>query len=344
MAGGKGSRLWPLSRQSFPKQFIAINDEHSLMQKTLISNCSFGKPTLITTQEYSSIAKEQISTLNIDVDFIIEPIAKNTAICIIVSVIQAKKDGYNMVLLLPSDHYIDDNSRYLRTIEGALHYAAKFGICTIGITPDFPNTEYGYIKIKEQIAEGVYNTGRFIEKPNVQLAQSYIHDDHHQYFWNSGIYICNIDYIIEQYELWQIALLKCAYDALYTSEERDSLLLSNLSYTNIRPISFDYAIVENIPQMIMVTAQFKWSDLGNWRSLWDMQEKDAEGNYCQGDVISLDTKNSYITSDNKLTAVVGMDNAIVINTEDALLVAGKSHANKIKLLINYMAKIGRKEL
>lgn len=345
MAGGKGSRLWPLSKQLFPKQFIAINDKYSLMQRTLITNSSFGKPTVVTTQEYSLIAKEQIRILDINVDFIIEPTPKNTALCSIISVIQAKKSGYDMIMLLPSDHYIDDKSEYLRTIDDALNYAAKFGICTIGVTPNFPSTEYGYIKIKEKIAEGIYSTQEFIEKPNIRRVQYYFNHCYHRYFWNSGIYICNIDYIIEQYRLWQITLLQFAYNAFYTASTKgDDIILSDLSYTNIKPISFDCAIIENISQMIMVIAQFKWYDLGNWLSLWHMQTKDVEGNYSKGDVISLSTQNSYIISDNKLTAVIGMNNAIIINTENALLVVNKSHVKKVKLLITHMMRTGRQEL
>ena len=345
MAGGKGSRLWPLSRQLFPKQFIAINDKHSLMQRTLITNSSFGKATVIITQEYSLIAKEQIKILGINADLIIEPTSKNTALCAIISVIQAKKSGYDMVMLLPSDHYIDDKSEYLRTIDTALHYAAKFGICTIGITPDFPSTEYGYIKIKEKIAKGIYHTKKFIEKPNIRKAKYYFNHCYHQYLWNSGIYICNINYIIEQYKLWQITLLQCAYNALHMANtEGNNIILSDLSYANIKPISFDYAIIENISQMIMVIAQFKWYDLGNWHSLWHMQTKDAEGNYYKGDVISLYTKNSYIVSDNKLAAVIGINDAVIINTENALLIVSKSHVEKVKYLIAHMMKIGRQEL
>ncbi len=344
LAGGIGTRLWPLSRRPYPKQFIAVDGKQSLMQKVIAANRCFGRPTIITTKQYSSIAKRQIKVLNIDVDLIIEPIARNTAICSIISIIHAKESGYDMVMLLPSDHSIDYGQEYFKTINKGLKYASKFGLCTIGITPSFPSTEYGYIKIKEEISKGVYKTEQFTEKPDIKQAQHYLNLNHNQYFWNSGIYICSIEYTIKQYETWQPILLQGAYDALYTAKEKGDNIMPELLYAQVKPVSFDCAITENLLQMIMVTAPFKWHDLGNWPALWHMQTKDKEGNYCKGDVISLDTQNSYITSDGKLTAVIGMDDTIIINTQDALLVVNKSHAEKTKLLIHHMTQIGRKEL
>lgn len=344
MAGGLGTRLWPLSRQMQPKQFIKIFENFSLIQKTLITNRTLGKPTLIIAKDYELIAKEQLRELNIEADLIIEPMAKNTASCAIISAIQAKNDGYDTVILLPSDHYIHDVDNYLDTINKSLNYLAKFGICTIGIRPSFANTEYGYIKIKKLLANGIYKTQQFVEKPNLQQAKNYL-EENGKYFWNSGIFIFNIDFILEQAKLWQKELFKHAYDAYsFATKDHNNIILALEPYLHITPISLDYAIIENISQMIMIEANFSWNDIGSWYSLWQMQKKDVTNNYCEGDVINIDSTNSYISSNNKLTAVIGIDNIIIINTKDALLIANKSEIGKIKQLVIEMTEIGRKEI
>ncbi|WP_425360034.1 MULTISPECIES: mannose-1-phosphate guanylyltransferase [unclassified Candidatus Tisiphia] len=349
MAGGLGTRLWPLSRQMQPKQFIKIFDNFSLIQKTLITNKTLGKSTLIIAKDYESIAQEQLRELNIEADLIIEPVAKNTASCAIISAIQAKNNGYDTIILLPSDHYIHNVNNYLDTINKSLNYLAKFGICTIGIRPSFANSEYGYIKIKKLLADGIYKTEQFVEKPTIQQAQNYLEENdkykNSKYFWNSGIFIFNIDFILEQAKLWQKELFKHAYKAYYSATKNcGNITLALEPYLHITPISLDYAIIENIRQMIMIEANFSWNDIGNWHSLWQMQEKDTTNNYCEGDVINIDSTNSYISSNNKLTAVIGMDNIIIINTKDALLIANKSEIRKIKQLVIEMTEIGRKEI
>ncbi|WP_341756391.1 MULTISPECIES: mannose-1-phosphate guanylyltransferase [unclassified Candidatus Tisiphia] len=349
MAGGLGTRLWPLSRQMQPKQFIKIFENFSLIQKTLITNRTLGKPTLIIAKDYEVIAQEQLRELDIEADLIIEPVAKNTASCAIISAIQAKNNGYDTIILLPSDHYIHDVDNYLDTINKSLNYLTKFGICTIGIRPSFANSEYGYIKIDKLLADGIYKTEQFVEKPNIQQAQNYLEENdkykNGKYFWNSGIFIFNIDFILKQAKLWQRKLLKQAYEAYYSATKNyNNITLALEPYIHITPISLDYAIIENISQMIMMEANFSWNDIGSWYSLWQMQKKDITNNYCEGDVISIDSTNSYISSNNKLTAVIGIDNIIIINTKDALLIANKSEIGKIKRLVIEMTEIGRKEI
>jgi mannose-1-phosphate guanylyltransferase len=331
MAGGQGTRLWPLSRQISPKQFIKIFDNKSLIQKTLINNNSLGKPTLIILEQNEVIVTEQLRELDIEADLIIEPIAKNTAPCALVSAILAKNDGYDTVILLPADHYIDKVEQYLATIRKSLRYVTKFGICTIGIRPNFANSQYGYIKIDKLLEDGIYKTKKFIEKPNFQKAQYYLKSN--KYFWNSGIFIFNVDFIIEQFKLHQKAIFNYVYEAFSCATKSAAKWYNNAIKLPLEPylcfdsISLDYAIMENIKQMIMLEADFNWSDLGNWHSLWQFQEKDLTDNYCEGDIIKIDTTNSYISSNNKLTALIGIDNLIIVNTDDALLIGWIKLAN-----------------
>jgi mannose-1-phosphate guanylyltransferase len=184
---------------------------------------------------------------------------------------------------------------------------------------------------------------KFIEKPDFKKAQKYFKSD--KYFWNSGIFIFNVDFIIEQFKLWQVKLFDQAYNAFHMAIKNNNITTLLLeSYLPIEAISLDYAIIENIKQMIMIEASFSWSDLGSWYSLWQLQKKDITANYCEGDIIKIDTTNSYICSNNKLTALIGIDNLVVINTDDALLIVNKSKIDEIKHLMIQMTESGRKEI
>ncbi|XVN43295.1 MAG: sugar phosphate nucleotidyltransferase [Candidatus Rickettsia vulgarisii] len=193
MAGGLGTRLWPLSNQKHPKQFIKLFDNLSLLQKTIINNNQFGKPILIITDGQEEMLEAQLQEQNLQVDLIIiEPLVKNTAISTIISTIEAKYKGYDTIILLPSDHYINYTANYFKTIDKCLKYVTKFGICTIGIKTNFASTEYGYIQISNMLSEDVYQTSSFIEKPTLRQDENYLENE--EYFWNSGIYIFNIDF------------------------------------------------------------------------------------------------------------------------------------------------------
>lgn len=343
MAGGVGSRLWPLSRQNYPKQFVKLLDNFSLMQRTIINNISFGQPTLMIIKEYEEIVKNQLTELGVEADLIIEPLGRNTAACAIISAIAAKQDNYEIIILLPCDHYIDNIDKYLQTISKCLKYVSKFGVCTIGIQPDRPDTEYGYIKTNQWMEEGVYQANNFIEKPNLLQAQTYLQDE--QYFWNSGIFIFSVDFILEQAKLWQKKLFTHSYNALNkATRTNNNIMLALKPYLRIKPISLDYAIIQNINQMVMVRGDFSWCDLGNWYRLWQMQHKDTLNNYYEGDIIQVDTTNSYLHSKDKLTVVVGVDNLIIINTNDALLIVKKSKVEQVKQLVLQMTRGGREEI
>ncbi|WP_342270529.1 mannose-1-phosphate guanylyltransferase [Rickettsia endosymbiont of Orchestes rusci] len=332
MAGGQGARLWPLSLPIKPKQFLKTPLELSLLQKTLIRNKSFGTPLVITGERYEFITKEQAVEINTEIELITEPLTKNTAMCAVITALAAKNNGFDTVILLPSDHYISDEEKYLTTINKALSYVEKWGICTIGIPIDRPNIEYGYIKAETSITENIYQTNHFIEKPSLEQLQNYIQNG--KYFWNSGIFIYNIDFLLNHVcklrpDLWDIA-----QNALNSATKNANTIKLDLEiYNKANAVSIDKAIIEHIPEMIMIKANFAWSDLGTWHSLWQIKQKDITDNYCEGNVVIGDTTNSYISSDNKLTMVVGLDNIIVINTKNALLVADKSKAAEIKQLV-----------
>ena len=343
MAGGQGRRLWPLSRQAIPKQLIKLFGTQSLLQRAMKVNASLGRATLIIAKQYQQLVECQLGRLNHQVDFIIEPIGKDTASCTIMAAMQAKSQGYEAMILLPTDHDIEDIDGYNATIAQAINYVSIWGICLIGTKPRLASPEYGYIKTEQLLAKGVYKAERFIEKPILPKAEDYLQQSN--YFWNLGIYIVNIDFILAQCQIWQKDLFNQVEKAFHCAiVDSNKLIIALEDYQCIVPISLDYAVIEKIPQMIMIEAGFKWYDLGNYSSLWEACEKDASNNYCEGDVINIETTNSYIKTSGKLTVVIGVDDLVVVNSDDALLIVHKAKIAKMNQLMTIMSKNKRPEL
>jgi len=232
LAGGAGTRLWPLSRGHNPKQFLQMFDGQSLLQKTLIRNKPFGKPTVVIRQEHESLTIDQANEIGIEIDLIIEPIQRGTATCAIIAALQLKREGWDIILLLPADHLIYDLGKYIKTIYKSFLYAQKFGICTIGISPTFPSAEYGYIQIDLPIVSNIYTTLSFVEKPSYLAAQGFL--DLGSYFWNSGIFVYNINFFVKQVSIIQPTLLKQAQNALKHSKKNDNSIKILLETYNKR--------------------------------------------------------------------------------------------------------------
>jgi mannose-1-phosphate guanylyltransferase len=332
MAGGNGKRLWPLSSKDKPKQFTKIVGELTLLQETLNRNKFLGKPTIITSEKYELITKKQAAEINVEIELITEPLQKNTAVCAIITALSAKAQGFDTVVLLPSDHHIMDNINYFNTINKALHYVNEFGICTIGIPINAISADYGYINTGLSIAENIYLVDHFIEKPILEQAKKYFQSN--KYFWNSGIFVYDINFFLNlamnlQPDLFCIA--EKAFNTVVKNEK--SLAIDDEAYNEIEAISIDNAVMEYISGMVMIKADFAWNDLGTWHSLLQVKHQNINDNYCEGNVVTSNTTNSFISSNNKLTTVVGLDNVIIIDTMNGLLVADKSKMNEIKELV-----------
>lgn len=337
MAGGSGKRLWPLSSENKPKQFKKILGEQTLLQQTLIRNKFLGQPAIITSKKYELVTKEQAAEVNIDIELIIEPMQKNTAVCAIVAALLAKMQGFDILVLLPSDHYIEDNKSYLDTITTALSYVKNYGICTIGVSINAVNSEYGYIKTGVSIERNLYRTECFIEKPVFEKAKEYFQNS--GYFWNSRIFIYDINFFLNLAMNLQPKLFSIAIDAFNGAfKDKNTMIINDNAYNEIEAISLDNAIMEYISNIAMIKANFTWSDLGTWHSLLQIKQQNIEDNYCEGNVIVSNTTNSFISSDNKLTTVIGLDNIVVIDTINGLLVADKSKITEIKELTTRISK------
>jgi len=332
MAGGNGKRLWPLSSKNKPKQFKKILSDFTLLQQTLTRNKFLGKPTIITSEKYELITKEQAAEIDVEIELIAEPQQKNTAICAIITALSAKAQGFDIIVLLPSDHYIADDINYLNTINKALHYVNESGICTIGIPINAINTEYGYIKTGLPIAENIYKAEYFIEKPIAEKVAKFFQSN--EYFWNSGIFIYDINFFLNLAMNLQPVLFCIAEKAFNSAIQNENTIIINRdAYNEVEAISIDSAIMEYISQMVMIKADFAWNDLGTWHSLLQVKQQNINDNYCEGNVVTSNTTNSFISSNNKLTTVIGLDNVMIIDTMNGLLVADKSKMTEIKELV-----------
>jgi len=336
MAGGNGKRLWPVSSGNKPKQFKKICGNLTLLQQTLIRNKFLGQPLIITSKKYELITKKQAAEINIEIELITEPLQKNTAICAIITALLAKMQGFDILVLLPSDHYIENNKNYLSAVMKALNYVKKYGICTIGVSINAINTEYGYIKTGVSIEEDIYKTDYFVEKPTFEKAKEYFQNS--EYFWNSGIFIYDINFFLNLAMNIQPKLFSIAENAFNTAlASGNTLAIEDDAYNDIKAISLDNAIMEYISDIAMIKADFSWSDLGTWYSLLQIKQQNMGDNYCEGNVVIINTTNSFISSNNKLTTVIGLDNVMVVDTMNGLLVADKSRIGEIKEL---MIKLG----
>jgi mannose-1-phosphate guanylyltransferase/mannose-6-phosphate isomerase len=335
MAGGMGSRLWPLSRSKYPKQFMKLSSDLSLLQQTSIRNRSFGKPAIIINEEHRFIVAEQIKEVGVEADLIIEPESKNTAPCAIIAALFAEQCNIFKVLLLPADHYVENTDKYLSEINTS--FSCGDTIVTIGIKPTFAHTGYGYIKVKKQLAKGHFQVEKFVEKPSGKLAQKYVNDG--DYFWNSGIYVFDTNFMIKQFKHLHNELFNQVHHSFANAKvDVDFIRLEQLNYSQIKAISLDYAIIEHVKNMKMIKCNFSWNDLGSCNSFWDISIKDKLNNYFEGDVVASEVSNSYIRSKGVLTAVIGLDNVVVINTGDTVLVACKSKTEDVKLIVAKLEK------
>lgn len=341
MAGGAGTRLWPLSRENYPKQFIKILDGKSLLQHCLIRNRSFLKPMLIVGNEHRFIALEQAKEVGVDVDIILEPQGKNTAPCAIISALIAEDD--EIVALLPADHFINDVDKYVATIEKACDAAKTSTITTIGIKPQYPHTGYGYIEVGEKIAEDNFHVNRFVEKPSYKTAEEYCTSG--KFLWNSGMFMFRPDQMYNLAEKYIPEMLKLVRNSYEDSDkDLEFTRLKPDTYSSIKADSIDYAIIEKATGISSVRADFAWNDLGSFSSIWDISDKGENNNVFTGDVVAIDGGYNYVYSPTRLTTIVGLSNLVVISTEDATLVTTKDKSEEVKSLVKKLSTESRKEV
>jgi mannose-1-phosphate guanylyltransferase len=339
MAGGIGTRLWPISKEIYPKQFARLFNNYSLLQNTLLRNKSFGKPIVIINEQHRFLAIEQIKEIGIEATLVIEPCGKNTGSCAVIGALMAKEEGADRVILLPADHNIADQTEYLSSIHKALPYSDS-AIVSIGITPNHPHTGYGYMKIEEQLGVDVYSMKEFKEKPKLSDAEDYLRQG--GYYWNSGIFIYGSGHLLKQAKALQPKMLSLVQESFNNSLTGDGQVeLEPISFNKLENLSFDKCIMELTCDRVVVRGNFTWQDLGSWDSLWRMSKKDKAHNYLGDNVVVDSVSNSYVKSNNKAITVIGLDNVVIINTDEGLLVANRLMLDKLHGLSNNSLETSR---
>ena len=315
MAGGAGSRLWPVSRDSMPKQFIQLLDGGlSAFQATLLRVVGegFGRPIVITNNDFRFITAEQLTALGIEAEIVLEPERRDSAAAVAVGAVLAERQGAGGVcLLLASDHVIRDEAGFLEAVRKASRIAAAGRIMTLGITPDQPSTAYGYIQPGiEELGEGAHSIERFVEKPDRATAEGYIAEG---YVWNSGNFAFSAEVMVGELATHAPNVLAAARDAVDKAvRDLDFVRLDAAAFAASPTISIDYAVMEKTRVGGVIAAEFGWSDIGSWDSLHAVKDKDENGNRLEGDVVAIDTTNSFVRSEEVLTTVLGLDDVVGI--------------------------------
>ncbi|HBF31082.1 mannose-1-phosphate guanylyltransferase/mannose-6-phosphate isomerase [Rhizobium sp.] len=342
MAGGKGTRLWPLSRSTAAKQFLTLIGDGTLFQSTLErvnDNTVYEAPLVVTNEDFRFLVAEQARAKNMSLSgIVLEPVGRNTAPALAAAArIVADRFGDDaMLFVLPSDHAIVMDDNYHAAIQAALTAAATGDLVTFGITPTEPATGYGYIELGGHLEQGAYAVSRFVEKPNAEQAQALI--DAGSYYWNSGMFLFSAAAIIAELELYAPDVITAADRAVAKATlDFDFIRLDRDAFSQAPSISIDYAVMEKTVNAAVVPSSIQWSDLGSWDAVWKNEEADANGNVVQGNVTVRNTTNSLVISRNAHMAVQGMDGVAVIASEDAVLVGRLDNAQDVGNLVKILA-------
>lgn len=332
LAGGSGSRLWPLSRELYPKQLLNLNSDKSLLQATFerLKRCT-SEIISITNTKHASNVKMQLGELCENPKVLSEPVAKNTAPAIVLATkyIAQTTNSDPVIIVVPSDHLIKDNEKFLLTVKKGEILAEQGYIVTFGIQPSYPETGYGYINTSDKISNG-FKVKEFVEKPDLETAKKYLKEG--TYFWNSGIFMFKASVLFEETlkHAPEIAKLSENFDFKENSE------IPFIEFDKMPSISIDYAIMEKSDKIALVKLESDWNDLGSWQSIYDISPKDENGNVFVGHVLDKNSKNSFIYSSSKLVATIGLEDTVIVETEDAILACKKDKTQDVKEIYNIL--------
>ncbi len=344
MCGGSGTRVWPESRESLPKQFIPLVGAESTFQLAMevLADEAFDTPVVISNHAYRFLVGEQLLKMRRLAHIVLEPESRDSGPAVAVAAaIAARIAPDTVVAVLAADHVVQNRPGFVALCRQAAAAAAQGHIVTLGIAPNHPATGYGYIKPGEPLGDGVFKLDRFVEKPDRATATGYVEQG---YLWNSGNFFFRADVMQEELGTFAPEMAKAAAESVARSrQDLDFTLLDPDSFARATKTSIDYAVMERTARAAVVPADIGWSDVGNWSAVWELSERDAEGNSIRGHGALLDAKNVHIRSDDHLTAVVGVDNVIVVATQDAVLVVGHEHGDKVKQLVEKLRLEGRRE-
>ena len=349
LAGGTGTRLWPLSRRSFPKQFLNLlnEDKYTLLQKTykrIESLDNLSKPIIICNEEHRFIVGDQMRKINIEpLTIMLEPARRNTAPAIAIAALKSIELHEDPILLiLSSDQDIKNISKFKSSIRNSINIAKDGNLAIFGVKPTFPSTGYGYVKSIDKLDYDNYDAikvEKFLEKPDINVAKEIFEDA--KYTWNSGMFVFKARTILSELKKFAPDINKhCEKCLIESKKDLDFLRLNKDHFTKCRDISIDYAVLEKTNKAFVFPLNCGWNDIGSWESLWRIEKKDSEGNAVKGKVLLEGTKDSLIRSEDKLVVSIGLKNIILIETRDAVLVANKKDSQKIKGIVNLLNEKG----
>ncbi|QSX32681.1 mannose-1-phosphate guanylyltransferase/mannose-6-phosphate isomerase [Shewanella avicenniae] len=348
MAGGTGSRLWPLSRELFPKQFLNVDGELTMLQATIsrLGELSCGAPLLICNEDHRFLVAEQLRQQGkLASNIILEPAGRNTAPAIALAAftaLQAAIDGSEpLLLVLAADHVIRDESSFTNSVQVAVTHAEAGKLVTFGIVPTAPETGYGYIK-RGAVQGSSFSVAQFVEKPDLATASAYLASG--EYYWNSGMFLFSAKRYLEELKAYRPDIYASCEKAVGTVDpDLDFVRVNKAAFLACPSESIDYAVMEKTADAVVVPMDAGWSDVGSWSSLWEISPKDEQGNVNKGDVMSFDSANNYVFAETGLVSLVGVDNLVVVQTKDALLVAHKNNVQDVKKVVQQLKADGRTE-
>jgi mannose-1-phosphate guanylyltransferase len=348
MAGGVGSRLWPKSRAAFPKQFLPLTNEHSMLQETLqrLDGLNNQAPVFVCNEAHRFIVAEQLLQSGIEQDgILLEPMGKNTAPAIALAALHTMQQGQDPILLvLAADHLIEDVAAFHQAIAKAEQLAIQDKLVTFGIVPTSAHTGYGYIRQGDTIPghENGYRVSEFVEKPDLNTAEQYLQDG--GYLWNSGMFMFKASRYLQELQKFAPEIYQSCKAAIESEQQDLDFVRVNAEIFSQCPAdSIDYAVMEKTDAAAVVPLDAGWSDVGSWSSLWEVLPKNEQGNVVRGDVILEQVNNSYINAEQRLVSVIGLDDVIVIETKDAMLVAHKDKVQDIKKVVDKLKAARRPE-
>ena len=348
LSGGAGTRLWPLSRKLYPKQFLPLHSTQSMVQETAlrVSGDGFADPLVICSHDHRFVVAEQLRESNITPHAImLEPMGRNTAPAVAVaalSILRTGDDAY--MLVLPSDHVILNAQAFQSAVATAKQAASAGSLVTFGIKPEYPETGYGYILQGAEIAStpGAFKVRSFVEKPDLDTARAYVASG--DYNWNSGMFLFKASRYIEELNRFHPAMVDACDRALSNGKnDLDFFRLDADAFGECAAESIDYAVMEHTDNAVVVPVDMGWSDVGSWSALWDIAAKDDNGNAFKGDVMALDVKGSYIRTDGKLVAAIGLENMAIIVTDDVVLAAPRDRTQDVKAIVDQLEHAKRHE-
>ena len=346
LSGGSGTRLWPLSRKQRPKQFINLIGDNSPFQNTILRLPNeTANPLIICNEDHRFLAAEQLRQISINPQAILlEPVGRNTAPAIALAALQLlKNNSDSLLLVLPSDHIIQDESAFHKSIYYAKTLAEKGNLVTFGIVPNKPEAGFGYIKFNNSIEADHFNIELFTEKPSQKDAEKFLQTGN--YLWNSGMFMFKASTYLEELEKHAPEILSiCKKSLVKDNRDLDFIRIDKNEFTNCPDISIDYAVMEHTKKGLVIKLDAGWSDVGSWESLMSIKPKDKDGNVTQGDVILNNVKNSYAYSSNRLISAIGVSGLIVVDTQDALLISTRNNINSINNIVKKLKENSRSEV